>query len=179
LAGKHEPSSGGSFYLSLATAALRFVLVVAALALGVFVLSKAFPTDGAASPIGPSQPSSPAATETTSPPEVTTEPEEQVTHEPSEIRLQVLNGTDVAGLASDAAEVLEADGYDVATVDDAPSKPYAVTEIFFKRAFEADAGVLRDQYFQGAELQDTAPDAQVSITVILGEDYAGAQEAEA
>jgi hypothetical protein len=178
LAGKHEPSSGGSFYLSLATAALRFVLVVAALALGVFVLSKAFPTDGAATPIRPSQPSSPAATETP-PPEVTTEPEAPETHEASEISLQVLNGTDVAGLAADAAEVLEADGYDVATVDDAPSKPYAVTEIFFKRAFEGDAGVLRDQYFQGAELQDTAPDAQVSITVILGEDYVAAQEAEA
>lgn len=176
MAGKHEPSSGGSFYLSLATAALRFVLVVAALALGVFVLSKAFPTGGEAAPLSPSQPASPAGTETTPPPEVTTEPEEPVTHEPSEIRLQVLNGTDEAGLAADAAEVLEVDGYDVRTVDDAPNKPYEVTEIFFKRAFEADAGVLRDQYFGGAELQDTAPDAQVSITIILGEDYAAAQE---
>jgi hypothetical protein len=176
LAGRHEPSSGGSFYLSLATAALRFVLVVAALALGVFVLSKAFPTGGQASPIMPSQQASPTATETTPPPEVTTEPEAPQTHEPGEITLQVLNGTDVAGLAADAADILETDGYDVATVDDAPSKPYEVTEIFFKRAFEADAGVLRDQYFRGAELQDTAPDAQVSITIILGEDYAATQE---
>jgi hypothetical protein len=176
LAGKHEPSSGGSFYLSLATAALRFVLVVAALALGVFVLSKAFPTGEEATPIAPSEAASPAA-ETTPPPEVTTEPEAPVTHEPSEIALQVLNGTDVAGLAADAADILETDGYDVRTVDDAPSKPYEVTEIFFKRAFEADAAAMRDQYFPGAELQDTAPDAQVSITVILGEDYATAQEA--
>ena len=177
MAGKHEPSAGGSFYLSLATAALRFVLVVAALALGVFVLSKAFPSGGEATPITPSQPASPATTETTPPPEVTTEPEAMATHEPGEISLQVLNGTDVAGLAADAAEALEADGYDIRTVDDAPSKPYEVTEIFFKRAFEADAGVLRDQFFPGAELQDTAPDAQVSITVILGEDYAAEQEA--
>jgi ribosome-associated toxin RatA of RatAB toxin-antitoxin module len=40
------------------------------------------------------------------------------------------------------AEVLETDGYDVVTVDDAPNKPYEVTEIFFKRAFEADAAAL-------------------------------------
>ena len=177
MAGKHEPSSGGSFYLSLATAALRFVLVVAALALGVFVLSKAFPTGGEATPIAPSQPEPEAATETTPPPEVTTEPEAPVTHEPSEIALQVLNGTDVGGLAADAAEILETDGYDVRTVDDAENKPYEVTEISFKRAFEADAAVLRDQYFQGAELLDAAPDAQAQITIILGEDYATAQEA--
>ncbi len=177
MAGKHEPSSGGSFYLSLATAALRFVLVVAALALGVFVLSKAFPTGDQAAPVTPSQPTSPTAAETTPPPEETTEAQAPATHEPGEIRLQVLNGTDVGGLAADAAEVLEADGYDVATVDDAQSKPYEVTEIFFKRDFEADAEALRDRYFPDAELQDTAPDAQVSITIILGEDYAVAQGA--
>lgn len=177
MAGKHEPSSGGSFYLSLATAALRFVLVIAALALGVFVLSRAFPSGDEAAPITPTQPVSPAATETTPPPEVTTEPEAPATHEPSEIALQVLNGTDIGGLAADAAEILETDGYDVQTVDDAQSKPYEVTEIFFKRAFEADATILRDQYFPGAELQDTAPDAQISITIILGEDYAAEQGA--
>jgi hypothetical protein len=177
LAGKHEPSSGGSFYLSLATAALRFVLVIAALALGVFVLSRAFPSGDEAAPIGPTQPASPAATETASPPEVTTEPEAPATNEPGEIALQVLNGTDVSGLAADAAEILEADGYDVRTVDDAQNKPYEVTEIFFKRRFEADAQVLRDQYFPDATLQDAAPDAQVSITVIIGEDYADAQGA--
>lgn len=177
MAGKHEPSSGGSFYLSLATAALRFVLVIAALALGIFVLSKAFPSGDEAAPITPSQPTEPTATGTTPSPEVTTEPDAPVTHEPSEIALQVLNGTEIGGLAADAAEVLEADGYDVVTVDDAQSKPYEVTEIFFKRAFEADAAALRDQYFPGAELQDTAPDASVSITVILGEDYAAEQGA--
>lgn len=177
MAGKHEPSSGGSFYLSLATAALRFVLVIAALALGVFVLSRAFPSGDEAAPIAPAQPVSPAGTETTPPPEVTTEPEAPATHEPSEIALQVLNGTDIGGLAADAAEILETDGYDVQTVDDAQSKPYEVTEIFFKRAFEADATILRDQYFPGAELQDTAPDAQISITIILGEDYAAEQGA--
>lgn len=176
MAGKHEPSSGGSFYLSLATAALRFVLVIAALALGVFVLSKAFPSGDEAAPITPTQPASPAA-ETTPPPEVTTEPEAPATHEPGEIALQVLNGTDIGGLAADAAEILETDGYDVQTVDDAQSKPYEITEIFFKRAFEADATILRDQYFAGAELQDTAPDAQISITIILGEDYAAEQGA--
>ena len=174
MAGRHEPSSGGSFYLSLATAALRAALVIAAFALGIFVLSKAFPSGGEAVPITPTQTTPPPATGASPAPEVTTEPETPPTHEPSEIAIQVLNGTDVQGLAEDTAALLEDEGYEVTTIEDAQNKPYEVTEIFFKKRFEADAEVLRDSYFPGAELQDTAPDAPEDITVIVGLDYAEA-----
>jgi hypothetical protein len=175
LAGRHEPSSGGSFYLSLATAALRAILVVAALALGIFVLSRAFPSGEEAAPVTPGGPATTAPPAETSPPPEQTTPDAPQTHEPSEVSIQVLNGTDVAGLGAETAEVLEAEGYDVPTIEDAQNKPYEVTEIFFKRQFEADAQALRDRFFPGAELQNTAPDAAVSITVILGLDYAQAQ----
>lgn len=175
MAGRHEPSSGGSFFLSLATAGLRALLVIAALALGIFVLSKAFPSGGEAAPITPTQTTPPPATGTSPAPDVTTEPQEPATNEPGDIRIQVLNGTDISGLAESTGEALQDDGYDVQTFGDAQNKPYEVTEIFYKRRFEADAAVLRDTYFPGAELMDTAPDAQVDVTVIIGEDYAAAQ----
>lgn len=175
MAGRHEPSSGGSFWLSLVTAALRAALVVAAFVLGIFVLSRAFPTGGEGAPVTPSETGAPGGA--TSPaPEVTTEsPAAPATHEPGEIMVQILNGTDVQGLAEDTAGVLEDDGYDVQTIGDAQNKPYEISEIFFKRRFEADAQALAETYFPGAELKDTAPDADVSITVILGVDYAEQQ----
>jgi hypothetical protein len=175
LAGRHEPSSGGSFYLSLATAALRAILVIAALALGIFVLSRAFPSGEEAAPVTPGGAPTTAPPTGTSPAPDATTPEAPPTHQPSEISIQVLNGTDAAGLGQDTAELLEDEGYDVPTIGDAQNKPYEVTEIFFKRRFEADAAVLRDRFFPGAELHNTAPDAAVAITVILGLDYAQGQ----
>lgn len=150
--------------------------MVAAFALGIFVLSRAFPTGGEGAPVTPSETTPPAGA--TSPaPEVATESPAPTTREPSEIRVQVLNGTDVQGLADDTAGLLEDEGYDVREIADAQNKPYEITEIFFKRGFEADAQALADTYFPGAELKDTAPDAPVSITVILGLDYAEQQGA--
>jgi hypothetical protein len=180
LAGRHEPSSRGSFYVSLATAALRAVLVVAAVVLGVFVLSKAFPTGGQTSvPVTPEEvPTTPAPT--SSPP--TDEGggggggAGQETHDPADIVVHVLNGTDVSGLAADTQAMLEEEGYRVPTVGDAQDKPVGRTEIAYKRANKADAGVLRDQFFADAQLVVAAPDAEADITVTLGADYAESGE---
>ena len=171
----------------MATAALRAGLVVAALALGFFVLSKAFPSGG-----GADVPSTPAGetTITASP----TEPADTGGGEqpggnqgdggngtggearpPGRVQLQVLNGTDIAGLASDTQTVLEEAGYRVLSIGDAQSKPYEVTVISYLKAARADAEALREQFFPGAELEQAAPNAQVEVTVIVGEDYAAQQ----
>jgi hypothetical protein len=182
LAGRHEPSSRGSFYLSVATAALRALLVVAAVVLGVFVLAKAFPTgDQTTVPVTPEDgPTTPAPT---SPP-ATDEGgggggggAGQETHDPADIVLQVLNGTDVSGLAADTQAMLEEEGYRVPTATDAQNKPVERTEIAYKRAYKADAAVLRDQFFADAQLVVAAPDADADITVTLGVDYAETAEA--
>jgi hypothetical protein len=183
LTGRHEPSSRGSFYLSVATAALRAVLVVAAVVLGVFVLSKAFPTDG--------QTTVPVTTEDVPTTPVPTSPPAtdggggggggggagQETHDPADIVLQVLNGTDVSGLAADTQAMLKEEGYRVPTATDAQNKPVERTEIAYKGAYKADAGVLRDQFFADAQLMVAAPNADADITVTLGVDYAESAEA--
>jgi hypothetical protein len=174
LAGNHEPESRGSFYLSLATAALRAVLVVAAVILGVFVLSRAFPSDGeATTPQTPTEttpapaPTTPAPTEEAPGGGATPEP-----HDPADVRMQILNGTDTSGLAADTQALLEDEGYDVVTIGDAQSKPVEVTMITYARRFEADAEILQDEFFPDAELQSAAPGVDADITVTLGVDYA-------
>jgi LytR cell envelope-related transcriptional attenuator len=181
LAGRHEPGSRGSFYLSLATAALRAVLVVAAVVLGVFVLSKAFPSgDQGTVPVTPD--------ETATSPTPTTPPADgeqgggggggqPETHDPADIRVQVLNDTDVSGLAADTAALLEEEGYQVPTVDDYQGDVERTT-IFFRPPFRADAEALRDSMFPTAQLEEADPDLRgVDLTVVLAEDYVEAQEA--
>ena len=146
---------------------------MAALALGFFVLSKAFPSDEAA-PTG-----TPGGSATTISPPVATSPTEVPTRDipepldPSEIEVQVLNGTDVAGLAADTAEILEAEGYQIGTISDAPTA-YDTTTIFHLRKRRVDAQVLQQAFFPTAILEIAEEDTKVDITVILGADYADA-----
>ena len=160
----------------MATAALRGLLVVAAIALGLLVLSKAFLPGESAPPTTPvdvdttltTPPTSPA---TTAPP-IRTQPSPL---DPSEIKLQVLNGTEVSGLASDTAELLEGAGYEIVTIEDAETS-YEVTTLFHKPKRKADAELLKLQFFPGAELQVADEDVKVDITVNIGADYAATQE---
>ncbi|HEX2031484.1 MAG TPA: LytR C-terminal domain-containing protein [Actinomycetota bacterium] len=176
MAGKHEPSSGQSFYLSLSTAALRAMLVVGAVVLGIFVLAKAFPTGGERPIEVP-----PAA-----------EPRDEVTEPPpddgqgggggdgpparppdlSGLELQVLNGTDVSNLAGCTAQALEQGEtfQDVSTGDS--SQPYERSTIFHLRRATAEAEYLQRTYFQNAQLMSAASGAEAPVSVVLGEDYA-------
>ena len=181
MAGRHEPGSRGSFYLSLATAALRAVLVVAAVVLGVFVLSKAFPSgDEAAVPVTPEQ--------TATTPAPTTPPADgeqgggggggqPEAHDPADVRVQVLNDTDVSGLAEDTQGLLEDEGYQVPTIGNYDGSVDRTT-IFFRPPFRADAQALRDSVFTTAQLEEADPDLRgVDLTVVLAQDYVDAQEA--
>jgi hypothetical protein len=172
LAGRHEPSSGGSFYLSVATAALRAALVIAAFALGIFVLSKAFPGSEATAPSTPqgSTSPSPQPTESSPGPQASTEPQPSETHDPNEVTVQILNGTDVGGLAEDTAMLLEDEGYDVPTFGNA-QQDYDATQIFYRPAFQADAESLQQRFFPTAELSKGAPNANADITIVLEADY--------
>jgi LytR cell envelope-related transcriptional attenuator len=174
LAGRHGPPSQTTFYLSLATAALRGLLVVAALALGFFVLSKAFPSGSETQADPGGAPASPSPSTSPSPVEVPTRDVEQPL-DPSEIQVQVLNATDVSGLAADTAEILEQAGYEIVTVDDAPANE-EVTTLFYVPKRKVDAQVMRDAYFPGAALEVADEDVKVDVTVVIGADYVAAQE---
>lgn len=176
MAGRHGPPSQTTFYLSLATAALRGLLVVAALALGFLVLSKAFlPGDGAP----PTTPVDEQTTLTTAPtsPATTAPPirNQPSPLDPSEIKLQVLNGTEVSGLAGDTADLLEDAGYDILAIADAETS-YEITTLFHKPKRKADAELLKSQFFAGAELQVSDKDVKADITVNIGADYAASQD---
>jgi LytR cell envelope-related transcriptional attenuator len=177
---KHEPSSSSSFVISLATAALRGILVVAAVVVGFVILSSAFPTGDSAgvptlpSPTDTEEPQTPA--ETASPTETQT-PEAQCPDAADVPPLQVLNGTTVTGLAADTAERLVQMGYKVpgAAVADATRQDYQTTVVLAKRPEAQAADCLVQEEFRGADRRTQAPDADYDITVILGLDYADRQ----
>jgi hypothetical protein len=171
LAGKHEPPSKRSFYFSLATSTLRAIILVAAVALGVFALARAFdgnPTEGVAG--SPSAQPTTTASPTTTSPSDSPSPTESA-RPPEDVVVQVLNGTQTAGLASQTSNTLETAGY--ITKEASNYETTETTTIYYQPGFEVEAGVLQEQYFPTAQL-DVAPDsfpADVNITIILGGDY--------
>jgi hypothetical protein len=177
LAGRHEPSSRASFYLSVSTAALRATLVLGAIALGIFVLAKAFPTGAGGVP--------PIATDAS--PEQTTPADtgdgddggddggNQGTPEPPDVsglEIQVLNGTDVSGLAEcTATELEEREGFQDVIFGDASGSSYPRSQINFVGEVRDVAQYLKATYFKRAELV-TAKGSDVKLSVILGDEYA-------
>jgi LytR cell envelope-related transcriptional attenuator len=174
LNGKHEPPSKTTFYVSLATGALRAALVAAALVVGVFVLSRAFPQTETPTPqatVGPT--SSPE--ETTPPPQETTPPPEQTSPDVEGVRLAVVNGTSETGLAASTAQSLKELGYRVDDEDVGNAQSaYETTTLFFRDDSRREAKHLRDTVFKGARLEQAPAslNPNVRITVAIGEDWA-------
>ncbi|HEX6261559.1 MAG TPA: LytR C-terminal domain-containing protein [Actinomycetota bacterium] len=185
MAGKHEPDAKRSFYLSLATATLRAGLVIAAVVLGIFVLSRAFPGAGDESQ-GPGPVTTDGAEESPGPEE---SPQEDGGgggggggQAPQEVALRgvtvnVQNGTGVTGLAADTAEELRGLGLRIREIGDA-ARHFDVTTLYFAQGSRPEAEELNATFFNGeanvqrmpAELED-----DVQISVVLGQDYADAQ----
>jgi hypothetical protein len=177
VSGKHEPTSPTTFWVSLSTSVIRGALVVAAVVLGLFVASRAFPSSD----------------ETPTPPVVETNEEQtpkdqesqtqgggngqqqqqqQEPQDPAGVKVSVLNGTGITNLAACVAEnVVEPLDYRVAKVDDATSD-YEVTTISYRRAFEANARQLRQEAFPDAVLQAIGGGAVTDISIALGPDAA-------
>ena len=179
MSGKHEPSSSASFWISVSTTVLRGALVVAAIALGIFVLSKAFPSAST----GPTPP----ASETTAPEPTDTggggptntggggggnQTQGQETPQIQGVKVAVLNGTGITNLAACVAtEVVEPLKYNVTKVDDAQAD-YEVTTISYRKEFEADARYLQEKAFKKAELQRLSGGAVTDVSIALGTDAA-------
>lgn len=144
---------------------------MAALALGFFVLSKAFPSGDDASTSTPGGGAVVTSPPVTSPSVVQSTGKQPPEPRPfDEVKVQVLNGTDVSGLAADTAELLEDAGYDVRTIGDAETN-YEVTTIFYVPKRKVDAQTLQAAYFPTAILEVADEDIKVDITVNIGSDY--------
>ncbi|MEY3733099.1 MAG: hypothetical protein RL347_458 [Actinomycetota bacterium] len=92
--------------------------------------------------------------------------------QPEEITIRVLNGSGVAGRAAEVAAALEAQGFTVAEIGDADRPDYATTEI---RHDAASAEAARTVLAALPGASTVADDAATTITIVLGTAYAGVE----
>jgi len=95
------------------------------------------------------------------------------THEPSDIKVEVLNGSGKAGLARSEADKLSARGFQIVRVENADRSDYLRTRIIDHTGSPQVAVMVADIIGPAEILQDEGePDPQrtVDVTVIVGKD---------
>ena len=95
-----------------------------------------------------------------------------LTVQPEQVTIRVLNGSGVAGRAAEVAAALEAQGFAVAEIGDADRSDYATTEI---RHDAASAEAARTVLAALPGATTVADDASPTITIVLGSTYAGVE----
>lgn len=95
-----------------------------------------------------------------------------LTVQPDEVTVSVLNGSGVAGRAAEVAAALEAQGFAVASVGDADRSDYTSTEI---RHNAASAEAARTVLAALPGANTVADDAATTITIVIGTTYAGVE----
>ena len=166
--------SGGGFARSAGAAAGRGVLlVVLALALGVLLLSRAIGGSGAAVDTGAGVTTTTVAdtattlpTETTAPPATAAPPP---THPPAQVKVLVLNGRSIQGIAGSNNEVLLTQNFNTLSPDNTPSPVEKTVVTYTDPAYATDATTI-------AGLLGIPPEAvaQADTGAQLGVDTKGA-----
>ena len=95
-----------------------------------------------------------------------------ITVQPEQITIRVLNGSGVAGRAAEVAAALEAQGFTVSEIADADRPDYATTQI---RHDAASAEAARTVLAALPGASTVADDASATITIVLGTAYAGVE----
>jgi hypothetical protein len=165
--GRHEPPTGRSFYISLATSTLRAIILGAAVILGIIGLTKAFPNGGTPVPVGGSPSASPTPSVSPSQPS----PSPSATPRVHGVSVQVLNGSHTTGLAATASTQIRHAGYHVLTPGNA--NPTSTTVVYYQAGFQLEADFLKTQFFPSASVRPAtqAANSEADLTVILGTDY--------
>ena len=101
---------------------------------------------------------------------------------PSEISVDVLNGSGIGGLATKFADALRAKGYKIGTVGNADSFDHAQTEVFEHSKVIGAGERIRSEFMQLAQmavLSDPGPAPasgwKSDVTVVVGKDFANAE----
>ena len=94
-----------------------------------------------------------------------------VTVEPSTVRVEVLNGAGVRGLAAQTEQSLTALSFEVTGKGDADSSQYEHTIIRFAKGQEAAARTLASVIESGAELQPVTSAGTGDVQLVLGRDF--------
>jgi LCP family protein required for cell wall assembly len=93
-----------------------------------------------------------------------------LTVDPADISVRVLNGSGVAGRAAEVAAALEAQGFTVAEIGDADRADYTTTEI---RHDAASAEAARTVLAALPGARNIADTSMATVTIVLGTTYAG------
>ncbi|CAM3213832.1 LytR family transcriptional regulator [Mycobacterium intermedium] len=126
--------------------------------------------DHNAQTLGSSPTTSPSTTKKVPPANPANEPqhEQLTTTSPSEVTVQVSNGTSTQGLATTAANQLKKNGFNVMTPDDYPS-PLKATTVFFSPGNEQAAATVAAA-FGNSKIERVTGIGQV-VQVVLGPDF--------
>lgn len=91
------------------------------------------------------------------------------------VAVEILNGTDVAGLARTATPLLESFGYRVLRVANADHHAYAATQVLDRRGRPELAARVAElmQCPVAREVPATAADPEIDVTIVLGGDFNG------
>ena len=183
MSGRHEPPTNRSFYVSVGTSILRFVIVLALVVGGVVLLNQAFPSGGTiAAPGGGGStvPTSPPA----SPGDGKSSSKPPPTPKVVGVKIAVFNAAGVNGLAGDTALLLQRKfGYKAVQVADAPSTA-SETEVFYRSPPDKiEAEEMVRLYFKSVDPQISRLDPSatgvkknVQVAVYLGTDFADLQK---
>jgi LCP family protein required for cell wall assembly len=91
---------------------------------------------------------------------------------PSEVSVEVFNGSGVAGLAGDAAEQLRAQGFGVASTGNADTMDYTATEIRHAAGDQALASAL-SAVVPGATISQAEDVTPGTVQLVIGADFNG------
>lgn len=180
--------NGGGFARSAGAAAGRGVLlVVFALAVGVLLLARALDDDGGTNvEAGAGTETTLAAdTATTAPPAETTAPPPTappVTHPPAQVKVLVLNGRAIQGIAGSNNEVLLTQNFNALPPDNTPSPVPATRVTYVDPAYQPDAaavaailGIPPEAVVQADSGTELSMDTKgANVVVVLGTDNVGA-----
>ncbi len=115
-------------------------------------------------------------------PQPTVPPSVVAALKPSQISVDVLNGTGVSGVAAKFADELRAKGYKIGSVGNAPSFDHVSTEVLEHSKLPGAGERLRSDFAQLAQMTvlpdpNPAPASgwKSDVTVVVGRDFANAQ----
>jgi LytR cell envelope-related transcriptional attenuator len=163
-----ESVKGGSVSVGKILLVAVIVVALGALAGGLYYYQSSTRSDGA---IAMSPTPTPQTTETTPTPEVTPEPEEVEEVDLATLKVQILNGSGIAGEAGKASTLLEAEGFKKAATTNAASFDFVDTEVQLKSTvpnsvFEEIKAALEKNY-KGVSKVTRAISASESYDIII------------
>ncbi|SHF05122.1 transcriptional attenuator, LytR family [Thermoanaerobacter uzonensis DSM 18761] len=89
--------------------------------------------------------------------------------ENKDIKVEVLNGAGIPGLATKYAEILKNQGFDVVKIGNVVGMTFTSSHVYARTNEEKAKKVAKTLFITNVE-KDISPDARVDVTVILGKD---------